>query len=237
MSELRLILLIAGVLLIIGIFLYSRRAERKSTARSAPRREPSFDTFVSESDTPPQARAETVTTPPPVVAAEDAFEQSELPLPEELRPDPVVNTESDEESQPAVKEKVVVIHVSAKGGTRFRGPAIIKALEEESLEYGEFNIFHRRVGQNSVYSVATMVEPGTFDLENIESLTTPGLSLFLVLPGPDSPVGAFTEMLTTARRLAATLDGEVLDESGSTLSRQAASHLREQIIEFAHRIR
>jgi len=239
MSELRLILLAAGILLILGIYLYSRRAERKSTARNAPRREPSFETFATDADMPPQQRPGALDAAPPVVTEAVAFEQADLPLPDELRPEPVedVDKSSDTPSGTTGREKVIVVHVSAKGGSRFKGPAIIEALEAESLEFGEFDIFHRRSGQQSIYSIATMVEPGKFDLDNIESLTTPGLSLFLVLPGPDSPVAAFSEMLSTARRLATALGGEVLDESGSTLSRQAASHLREQIIEFAHRIR
>ncbi|MBT8131868.1 MAG: cell division protein ZipA [Gammaproteobacteria bacterium] len=293
MTELRLILLAAGVLLILGIYLYSRRAENKSTARSSSRREPSFQTFASDSDVPPQLREQPAGTDPKVVSAADVFgpveasagqqpglvaeptqgqvaqqpvaaaveqtagtvadhpvhqttapaasrfEQTELPLPEELRPEtsPEPARTNGTGATSDVREKVIVIHVSARGGARFKGPAIIAALEAESLEFGDFNIYHRRSGHQSVYSIATMIEPGSFDLDNIEQLSTPGLSLFLVLPGPDSPVAAFTEMLSTARRLAASLGGEVLDESGSTLSRQAASHLREQIIEFAHRIR
>ena len=239
MSELRLILLVAGVVLLLVVYLLSKRVERKSTARNSPRREPSFEMFVSESDAVPQPRmavADPANSPDPTL-----FEQGDLPLPEELRPEPDLPADKQSTDSPqsveAGNEKVIVMHVTAKSGNRFRGPAIVDALAAESLEFGDFNIFHRRSGGRSLYSVASMVEPGQFDMDSLESFTTPGLSMFLVLPGPDSPVATFTEMLSTARRLATTLGGEVLDESGSTLSRQAASHLREQIIDFAHRIR
>ena len=264
MSELRLILLAVGVVVIAAIYWFTRREKRASGPRGE-RREPSFETFVSDSDAVPATRAadysdaepagETADVAglaeAPVSAAQassapatpettttEPFQQADLPLPEELRPEPAgQGDDATAASSAEQKEMVIVINVSAKGGKRFGGPEIVDALRAEQLELGELDIFHRRSGGRSMFSAASMVEPGTFDLSTIDRFSTPGISLFLVLPGPDSPVAAFTEMLSVARRLATTLGGEVLDESGSTLSRQAASHLREQIINFAHRIR
>ena len=42
-------------------------------------------------------------------------------------------------------------------------------------------------------------------------------------------------MIESARRIARTLGGDVLDETGSTLTNQGATHLREQVIEFQRR--
>jgi FtsZ-interacting cell division protein ZipA len=39
-------------------------------------------------------------------------------------------------------------------------------------------------------------------------------------------------MLATSRQLAQALDGEVLDQDRSTLTRQTARHIRERIITF-----
>lgn len=262
-----MILLAVGVVVIAGIYWFTRR-EKRAKGSGGERREPSFETFVSESDSVPSTRAadfarqsnpvaeaadvtssiadapasarQAFTAPAdaPVSPAGQPFQQADLPLPEELRPEPEAQLGADSSaSSPDQKEMVIVINVSAKGGKRFGGPEIVDALRAEQLELGELDIFHRRSGGRSMFSAASMVEPGTFDLSTIDRFSTPGVSLFLVLPGPDSPVAAFTEMLSVARRLATTLGGEVLDESGSTLSRQAASHLREQIINFAHRIR
>ena len=41
-------------------------------------------------------------------------------------------------------------------------------------------------------------------------------------------------MLAAARAMTKTLDGELLDESGSTLSIQRERYLREEIIQFQH---
>jgi cell division protein ZipA len=83
---------------------------------------------------------------------------------------------------------------------------------------------------------ASLVEPGSFDLANIKDQQIPGISLFLVLPGPIDSVESFDLMMTAARALAQSLDGELLDESGSTLSIQRERYLREEVIQYQHSI-
>ena len=41
-------------------------------------------------------------------------------------------------------------------------------------------------------------------------------------------------MIAAARALSQSLDGELLDESGSTLSIQRERYLREEVIQFQH---
>lgn len=231
MSELRWILLAAGIVLLLGIYLFSRRTADKRTGSSIRREprlaaadEPAFDSAAPAVAEPAPAEAER--------PAASLYDQSPLPLSDAGEP----GVGSAASGNPD-NEKIVAIRVAARGARRFRGPDLVAALEAESLQFGELGIYHRRTGNRSIFSVSSMVEPGHFDPATIEDYTTPGLSFFMIIPGPESPVAAFTEMLSTARRVATAIDGEVLDESGSTLSRQAASHMREQIIEFAHRVR
>lgn len=229
MPELRWILLIAGLVLLVGIYVYGRINARKTAAPHRARVEPSLTPDLEPRSSPgPATEIETDRqTAAPVAAAG----QEDLPLASQPVAEPPRLNGSGE------KEKIVTIRVAAKSGRRFRGVDLSAAFEAENLQFGEFGIFHRYTGNRTIFSVTSMVEPGTFDPENMEVFSTPGINMFMIIPGPESPVGVFTEMLSTARRMATMLDGEVLDESGSTLSRQAASHLREQIIEFAHRVR
>jgi cell division protein ZipA len=107
------------------------------------------------------------------------------------------------------------------------------------LRHGKFGIFHRYDGSddsNAVFSAASLVEPGSFDLQNIQAQEIPGISLFLVLPGPIDSVKAFDLMMAAARTLTQSLQGELLDESGSTLSIQRERYLREEVIQFQHSI-
>ena len=108
------------------------------------------------------------------------------------------------------------------------------------MRHGRFGIFHRYAGDDEnrvVFSAASLVEPGSFDLTNLKEQKFPGISLFMVLPGPLEGAEAFDLMMTAARSLAKTLEGELLDESGSTLSIQRERYLREEIIQHQHGIR
>ena len=107
------------------------------------------------------------------------------------------------------------------------------------MRHGQFGIYHRYEGSEEdqvVFSAASLVEPGTFDLTTITEQEIPGISLFMVVPGPIDGAQAFDLMIATARALTTSLDAELLDESGSTLSIQRERYLREEIIQFQHSI-
>jgi cell division protein ZipA len=74
-------------------------------------------------------------------------------------------------------------------------------------------------------------------MTNIKEQELPGISLFLILPGPVEGAEAFDMMMEAARAVAQALDGELLDESGSTLSIQRERYMREEIIQFEHSIK
>jgi cell division protein ZipA len=77
-----------------------------------------------------------------------------------------------------------------------------------------------------------MVKPGTFDPENFSELQTPGVSLFMQLPGPDQPMVAFRAMSDCARRLVERLGGRLQDETHSALTTQTLSHYEERVRSF-----
>jgi cell division protein ZipA len=105
------------------------------------------------------------------------------------------------------------------------------------LRHGKFGIFHRHEGNDeskTIFSAASLVEPGSFDIANIKEQEIPGISLFMVLPGPVDGAQSFDLMMATARALSQSLNAELLDESGSTLSIQRERYMREEIIQFEH---
>jgi cell division protein ZipA len=84
--------------------------------------------------------------------------------------------------------------------------------------------------------VASLTEPGTFDLDNVAQNTIAGLSFFLVLPGTGDPVARFDAMVETARALSVELESDLHDERGSSWSIQRERYLREEIIEYRHQL-
>jgi cell division protein ZipA len=69
----------------------------------------------------------------------------------------------------------------------------------------------------------------------MDSVTSPGIAMFMRLPGPEHPADAFQLMLDAAKTLAEDLDGTLCDESRSTLTSQSINHLRERIADFGRR--
>jgi cell division protein ZipA len=137
---------------------------------------------------------------------------------------------------PEPVRELLIIHVLADGG-RFEGPMILDAMQRLGLRYGDMNIFHRIDPASKVtqYSIANAVEPGTFDLSDLECLTTRGMTLFLQLPGPDEPGAALDDMLHTSEELAHLLGGVRRDENMSGLTVQTVAHYRQRIADFARR--
>lgn len=136
----------------------------------------------------------------------------------------------------AVDDLILQLHVRAYEPVT--GAELFPVLVDAGLAFGRMDIFHMLDDdQREVFSVANMVEPGSFDPLHPDTLETPGVSLFAVLPGPVSGGATLERMLSCARGLADALDGEVLDESRSALTRQTEAHLREQVAAFEARQR
>ncbi len=202
MDGLRWLLLLFGLLVIAGVYLYSRRKKNTDDDAVVPGRvEPSLD----------GAKDESVET-----------DESDV----------------DVESPPLVgPQKIVTVRIVAREKKSFPGDDLVLSMRGIGLRHGKFGIFHRYDGNDesrTVFSAASLVEPGSFDLQNIQGQKIPGISLFLVLPGPVDSVEGFDMMLAAARALTQSLDGELLDESGSSLSIQRERYLREEIIQFQH---
>jgi len=143
------------------------------------------------------------------------------------------------ESDPAWQdagEKIVVLHVTAGRGYLFTGPLLVDALERTGLQYGMHGIYHwmgsAQSGSTPLFSVANMLEPGTFDLDRAQDMDTPGVAMFMQLPGPFDGLTAFEQMLEVARRLADELEGQLLDGKRCDLTTQAIEHLRSDLREY-----
>jgi len=217
MDGLRWYLLLFGLFVVAGVYLYSRMQRNKSDRESTvpdeiERHEPSLD---GES------------LPEPVEPGIDGYEEEEDSDPE-----------LDEARSPA-EQKVVTLRIVARNNGSFAGDELALSLRGIGLRHGKFGIFHQYEGSDEdkvVFSAASLVEPGSFDMANLKDQKIPGISLFMVLPGPMDGAEGFDLMTAAARTLSNSLDAELLDESGSTLSIQRERYLREEIIQFQHSV-
>lgn len=210
MDGLRWLLLLFGLLVIAGVYFYSRRENKK------PKEEPQ------------SGRVE----PTLVADTEGAIAEDGAPEGGEEPDEPEISED--------LPQKIVTLRLVAGDGATFRGDELILSMRGIGLRHGKFGIFHRYDGSDdtrTIFSAASLVEPGSFDLTNIKEQEIPGISLFLVLPGPVEGAESFDLMIEAARTLAQSLNGELLDESGSNLSIQRERYMREEIIQFEHSIK
>jgi len=135
--------------------------------------------------------------------------------------------------------EVIVVSVMARDEAGFKGPDLLHILLACDMRFGDMNIFHRYENASGTgpiqFSVANVVEPGTFDLDNIDEFSTPGVSFFLGLPGPKDPMKAYEYMVETAQVLVKNLDGELLDESRSVMTAQTLEHCRQRVRDYERR--
>lgn len=140
----------------------------------------------------------------------------------------------------AGEEKLIVLYVVAQSGQFFTGKDIQQAMQQVGLCYGDMKIYHAyphgASAGNSLFSVANVVEPGTFDEDAMDMFTSPGLSLFLQMPCLMDELQVFDQMVAVARRLAECLHGEVLDDHRSAFLQQTHDHLRDEVVAYRMRL-
>ena len=135
--------------------------------------------------------------------------------------------------------EVLALNVLSKQDDYFSGDEVLSVLLEHDLRFGDMQFFHRHeeaAGRGSIlFSVADMMKPGVFDIDNMPTLKTKGLVFFLTLPGPIHMLAAFEMMLETATSVAHHLNGDLRDEARSVLTQQALDYHRQKINELEHR--
>jgi cell division protein ZipA len=131
------------------------------------------------------------------------------------------------------QQKIISIRVCAAGEARWSGAELLAALEAHGLAYGRYQVFHRKhVDGRSLFCVASLIEPGSFDLAQMATQEFRGVTLFAVLPGPVEPLLTIDELLSAARGLALDLAAVVQDAKGVLLSPQRAAALRDDVARF-----
>lgn len=135
----------------------------------------------------------------------------------------------------ASKQRIVALRLVAHQA-HWDGKQLRDAIEAEGLHYGKYSIFHReREDGKTLFYVASMMEPGSFDLAKMDGQLFSGISLFGIVPGPLDAPATFDLVLAAARHLAERLKGQLQDEQGSTLTAQRILNLREELVHFEHR--
>lgn len=212
MNDLRLVLVIGGLLVLAVIWLLDARRERIARRqRTILRRggssalEPRFTTRAG-------------------VKAEDAAD------PGDGAPMPPMSPRGDSAGT-APGPKFVAVHVHAPAETHFRQESIFSAAAAAGLEFDDRGIFIMPgvgVAPAPMFTVANLHEPGTFSRDT-GARPSRGLILILPLPVADDPGMVLDLMLHTAELLAGQLGGTVLDGTRTPMDAQGIDRLRRAV--------
>lgn len=122
--------------------------------------------------------------------------------------------EADKKEEPQQEAKQYVLFISAPEDQELSGNAILRAMSEQNLSFGEMDIFHYYINdsQDSLFRVANGVTPWTLIPESLEKSSTPGLSVIFETPVPLDIKKALTTFIQVSRQLADSLGADLLNQ-------------------------
>jgi len=259
MDSLRLTLLITGIAFVVAIYLFEKFRRSRSDKRYGRWGGSEDNDFVpraSNNKAIPADSADYGDVPDdleedyeeePVVSKEETLRD----ITDELQQlEGIIATREDEieqfeidglegsetasvKDEPGQPDEVIIVNVFATDGRVLSGPDILAAALEQDIKFGEMGFFHRfDEDQQVAFSMANALQPGSFDIGDMESLATRGLVFFMSLPGNGDPLSNFDAMLSSARDIATTLHAQLHDETRSVLTRQGIEAIRTRLSEY-----
>ena len=244
-STFRWILIIVGIAIVLGIFLFSNpdkkrkpKASRKTRVKRKPRA------------TRKRSHARRVRREPVIETTQDEIPegdhegeamQAELDIDglggQEARIEPVLEAVREIKPKPVAKpmpDKIVTLFLQARDNHIITGVELLDASLKSGLVFGERNIFHRIHEEDvePVFSMANLTKPGSFDKDAWNTMEIRGVTMFMTLPGPRNALDAWDAMLATSRRLAELLHADLLDEKHQVFTRERSLQIKEEMREY-----
>ena len=126
-------------------------------------------------------------------------------------------------------ENIIALNIFSDD-RELEGQQLLETVVDNGMVFGDMEIFHKFDSQDKIiYSLASAVEPGTFNISQISEFSTPGITMFMRIDGISDSEKNFEDMLDLAERISSEFDAQIYDETRSVLTRQTVEHIRQKI--------
>jgi cell division protein ZipA len=134
--------------------------------------------------------------------------------------------------QPSQMNDLLVISVVAPQGAQFGSYDLLQAISATGMQFGDMNIFHYKIGNETLFSLSSATEPGDFNLDRMGDFSCDGLTLFTNLREVSNPEQVFDLMLNAAEQLAEDLDGELRAGTRKPWTDEAYQYFRQKVKQY-----
>jgi len=246
-NTLRLILFILGITLVVGIYLWDRKkhVDSKLFSKRSSRKSRTHDASVFDDTAIEKASKIDKASSVEELNTGDDFEISRVDSFQSQQDFSVddglsfsaKNAFEEYEAGTKLPTKIIQVNLLARK-TDISGQMILDLTTELDMKLADFNIFHRLdpITGKSIFSMANIVEPGSFDMDAMQDFRTPGLTLFAQLPAPVDSMTVFTELMSAAKRIGYIVGAEMQDSSHCTLTSQSIEHQRNSVIDYHQKL-
>ena len=126
---------------------------------------------------------------------------------------------------------VIQISILALEYDGFNGQDLLNVFKKHGLEYGSLKVFERLDAERQVdYTVASMVEPGTFPDKNMELFYCPGIVFFFQPDQLSNPIKVFDQFIQVISEIAVEIEGVELDHKREPLSKEVIMDIRRGLL-------
>jgi cell division protein ZipA len=127
-------------------------------------------------------------------------------------------------------QEVFVLRLLARKEKPYAGYELLQAILAAGLRFGEMSIFHKHEkasGRGAIlFSLASAISPGTFELSKMGAFSSSALTLFLQVSKQKEVRVSLDSMLDTAQQIVDDLGGTLCDEKGQLLTAEKAQAWR-----------
>lgn len=134
-------------------------------------------------------------------------------------------------------EKIICLYVKSNNEKLFLGNDLLRVLLSLGCRFGDMKIFHRHEHKNGIgkelFSVASMLEPGNFDLTKLPESKIPGVVLFFSTSKVSNPLETYHLMLDSAKKISQYLGGDLLDGQRNILTPENITRMSELLASYS----